>query len=285
MFATQVSRTTTATTTATTITTTTTTTTKRLGPCVFFLLLTTFPRPQRVGLLMAERDVGPARRREGAPAPLVAATRADDRAHGVGRSHSACKGAGPETNDVLRSQKTVNSREDAVFFELYDEDTAGWRPPCLGEPPVPQARVERHTAEQMIESFVPVPILDLEAPVPQMVEQLVGVLKIFDNSLAEQAIEAHSPRHCPAPCCFSFCRSWRNSWWKCRSPPLVTVSSRRHCRRWSWHGTRTQLARRWCHCSGARGLHSWLWSTQHTQWRPPEGVTASQGRYTNTGQG
>ena len=49
--------------------------------------------------------------------------------------HSAYKGAVPETKDGLRSQKTVNSREDAVFFELYDEDTAGWRPPSLGEPP------------------------------------------------------------------------------------------------------------------------------------------------------
>ena len=43
--------------------------------------------------------------------------------------HSAFKGAGPETNDALRSQRTVNSREEAVFFELYDEDTAGKRPP------------------------------------------------------------------------------------------------------------------------------------------------------------
>ena len=34
----------------------------------------------------------------------------------------------------------------------------------------------------------------------------------------------------------------------------------------------------WCHCSGARGLYWWLWGTQHTQWRPPEGVTASPGR-------
>ena len=41
----------------------------------------------------------------------------------------------------------------------------------------------------MIESFVPVPILDLDAPVPQMVEQLVGVLKVFDQSLPEQVIE------------------------------------------------------------------------------------------------
>ena len=43
--------------------------------------------------------------------------------------------AGPETNDALRSQKTVNPKEDAVFFELYDEDTAGWRPARTGSPP------------------------------------------------------------------------------------------------------------------------------------------------------
>ena len=47
---------------------------------------------------------------------------------------------------------------------------------------MPQARVQRDTAEQMIEPFVPVPILDLDAPVPQMVIQLVGVLKLFDKS-------------------------------------------------------------------------------------------------------
>ena len=41
----------------------------------------------------------------------------------------------------------------------------------------------------MIESFVPVPMLDLDAPVPQMLEQLVGVLKVFDQSLPEQGIE------------------------------------------------------------------------------------------------
>ena len=39
--------------------------------------------------------------------------------------HCAYKGAGLETNDALRSQTTVNSRKDAVFFELYDEDPAG----------------------------------------------------------------------------------------------------------------------------------------------------------------
>ena len=39
--------------------------------------------------------------------------------------HSSFRGAGPETHDAPRSQKTVNSREEAVYFDLYDEDTAG----------------------------------------------------------------------------------------------------------------------------------------------------------------
>ena len=48
--------------------------------------------------------------------------------------HSAPKSAGPETYDAPRSQKTVNSKEDAVLFELFDEDTAGWRSAPLLEP-------------------------------------------------------------------------------------------------------------------------------------------------------
>ena len=63
-----------------------------------------------------------------------------------------------------------------MFFELYDEDTAGWRPPCLGEPPVPQARVLRRTVEQNVDA-VTFPTLDV--PVPQMVDQQVDILKII----------------------------------------------------------------------------------------------------------
>ena len=50
--------------------------------------------------------------------------------------------------------------------------------------------VQRHTVEQIIETFVPVQILD--GPVPPSVGQLVNVLKIIDVS------------------------ALRNSWWKCQ---------------------------------------------------------------------
>ena len=76
---------------------------------------------------------------------------------------------GHEEHDALRRQKLPPPQPE--LFSLYEEEPGGRRPPCLGEPPVPQARVQRHTVEQMIESFVPVPILDLDALVPQMVEQ------------------------------------------------------------------------------------------------------------------
>ena len=69
--------------------------------------------------------------------------------------HSASKSAGPEMHDALRSQKTVNSK-DAVFFEFYD-DTAGWRPAPLLEPP---QRVARH-----LQRNVDTPLVVLDAPV------------------------------------------------------------------------------------------------------------------------
>ena len=99
---------------------------------------------------------------------------------------SAFKGAGPETHDAPRSQKTVNSREEAVFFELYDEDTAGLRPTGLVEPPGPQERVPRHTVEQMADVAPMVQILD--APVPQLVDKLEDVLKIVDLFVPVQEI-------------------------------------------------------------------------------------------------
>ena len=108
-----------------------------------------------------------------------------------------------ETHDALRGQNTARTREatyytsktsvagDTAFFSLFDEEDAVWgtRPTGLVEPQGPQERVQRHAVEQMIESFVPVPMLDLDAPVPPMVDQLVDVLKLFDNSVPEQVID------------------------------------------------------------------------------------------------
>ena len=45
--------------------------------------------------------------------------------------HSSFRGAGPETYNAPRSQMTANSREDSVYFDLYDEYTEGARPDRL----------------------------------------------------------------------------------------------------------------------------------------------------------
>ena len=87
--------------------------------------------------------------------------------------HSAPKSAGPETYDAPRSQKTVKSKGDAVLFELFDEDTAGWRPAPLMEP-MPQD-LPRHRPRDV--DYTPL-VQVLDVPVPQYilvehVEQLV----------------------------------------------------------------------------------------------------------------
>ena len=136
--------------------------------------------------------------------------------------HSAFKGAGPVTNDAVRSQKTVNSREDAVFFELYDEETAGWRPPCVGA----QARVQRHTVEQIIDTALGLPKLDV--PVPLMVEQTAEVLHFFDafSPSAEQVTDVPKIILEEIPMPWFASRRWWSSWWKCRQSrrPLALQS-------------------------------------------------------------
>ena len=98
--------------------------------------------------------------------------------------------------DGLRAQKTDRAREaankaprrqrsnaagEAVFFVLFDEDTAGVRPGVLADPR-PQERVQRHTMEHIVDfvSFAPM-VQILDTPVPQTVEQLPDVLRFFDT--------------------------------------------------------------------------------------------------------
>ena len=85
--------------------------------------------------------------------------------------HSASKSAGPVTHDALRSQKTVNSKEEAVFFEQYDEDTAGWRPAPLLEP-LPQQGVARHFPASV--DYTPL-VQVLGVPVPQTGDEVDAV--------------------------------------------------------------------------------------------------------------
>ena len=102
--------------------------------------------------------------------------------------HSSFRGAGPETHDAPRSQRTANSRVDSVLFDQFDEDTEGARPDRIATLSGPQARVQRRTVQQIVDAVSLVPLLD--DSVPQMVEQLPDVLRFFDRfaTVPEQVI-------------------------------------------------------------------------------------------------
>ena len=120
--------------------------------------------------------------------------------------HSYDKVAAGAKYDGLRAQMTDRAGEaahqaprrhrtraagEAVFFELFDEDTAGLRPGVLAEPR-PQERVQRHTMEHIVDFVCCAPMVQiLDAPVPQTLEQLPDVLQFFGTLLtdSEQVIE------------------------------------------------------------------------------------------------
>ena len=74
-----------------------------------------------------------------------------------------------------------------VLFSLYGEEPGGGRPASLAEPPGPQERVPQRNVEPMLETFVPV--LSLDVPVLQMVDQSVDILQILDVPLPEMVID------------------------------------------------------------------------------------------------
>ena len=86
------------------------------------------------------------------------------------------------------------------------------RRPCLGEPRGPQEQIQQRSVEQRAESFPMVQMLCI--PVPQLVDQLVEVLKRLDTAVVEQVIAV--PKISPSRFVwFSVSGRWRNSCWKC----------------------------------------------------------------------
>ena len=73
-----------------------------------------------------------------------------------------------------------------MYFDLYDEDTEGARPDRLVGVR-PQERDQRHTVEQIVDTVLFAPSLDV--PVPQMDNQLVEVCGQLDVRIPEQVIE------------------------------------------------------------------------------------------------
>ena len=83
-----------------------------------------------------------------------------------------------------------------MYFDLYDEYTEGARPDRLVGVR-PQERDQRHTVEQTVDTVLFVPSLD--APVPQMENQLVDVRRLFDVVIPEQVIEVPKISSTPRP--------------------------------------------------------------------------------------
>ena len=90
--------------------------------------------------------------------------------------------AGEWVRDALHGdvqEEPIPQESGTRYYDLDDEDSVpelgGSRPDRLIPVSGPQERVQRHTVEQIIDSFAQLPMLD--APVP-LVGQLVEVLKI-----------------------------------------------------------------------------------------------------------
>ena len=98
---------------------------------------------------------------------------------------------GSELNHTATIRRTPTPHAAGTQYFAMDVDevpaAGGSRPDRLAPVSGPQERVQRHFVEQLVEPVRGVPVLD--APVPQMVDHLVDVLKIFDRGLTEQVIE------------------------------------------------------------------------------------------------
>ena len=160
----------------------------------------------------------------------------------------------------------VEEHEAYVGPRAQKTPPPGMRPASLAEPQGARERVKRHTVEQCGELAPTVQILD--APVPQSGDQLLDTLK---NDVVKPVIEVPKiilldytplsavPRRRPVP--------------SVREVTIMTqfVDTAGHT--WNW-------------ISRPDGRHArCLASTQHVQWTRPEGISASPGRYINTGQG
>ena len=75
-----------------------------------------------------------------------------------------------------------------MYFDLYDEDTAGWRPAPLPEVAGPQALVLRRTVEPIIESFVPVQMIDVIVPQSSMGGVLDQILQCTAEMVPEEVM-------------------------------------------------------------------------------------------------
>ena len=187
----------------------------------------------------------------------------------------------PRRQKTARAEATnVTSKErvagDAVYFELFDEDTEGLRPGPVLDPRL-QERVQRHTMEQMIEVTPYVQILD--ALVPQTgnqlldvfrlldtqipVEQVIAVPKISLDRIPQRLVERRLPQMVEqlvdVPTVLSYAL-----------PAADSRAARQHSSSASWWSSFSWFSPRTgvnCVCGRADRRHSSSWSWWVSQWR------------------
>ena len=86
------------------------------------------------------------------------------------------------TNDTLKP----GVARDAVYFELFDEDTAGLRPGLVTDCG-PLERVQRHIVEQLTDFVRVAPMVQIfDGLVPQTVGNPMDAFRVMDQPIAEQ---------------------------------------------------------------------------------------------------
>ena len=147
---------------------------------------------------------------------------------------------GPVTYNALRSQKTARAEAtnnaprsqmssvagDTELFSLCEDELGGTRPDRLYEVR-PQERDQRHTVEQIVDTVLFVPSLDV--PVPQMENQLVDECRFLDVLIPSRLSKCPRSRLHPVLLAGAVCASLsrrQNSWCKYRrSSPILLCCS------------------------------------------------------------
>ena len=189
-------------------------------------------------------------------------------------------GPGPEREDhemhypgTFRTHPLPQAAVVQHFFCDDDEPpAAGSRPDRLSAVSGPQERVQRRIVAQIEVTVPSVAILDVL--VPQMVDQLVVVLQGLDMSMPvepwievpkitlEDGIPQRAVLREPLPV------------EQLVDVPEVVILAR----------DTSALGLDWCQVAAPGGGFWWQTGTRNTTTDPPQGFTASPGRFSNTGQ-
>ena len=193
----------------------------------------------------------------------------------------------------------------AQHFAMDAGEDVGEAPAAVRPAPLlevlPQERVQRRTVELIVDCVPEVPLLD--APVPQTVDQLVEVLRPLDTVVPEQVIEVPKITFHDAILQRTVLPEPQMAEQLVDEPvpsfddfELVEVGEEEEeeeeeeelprmvprvipgTRAWDAEG------HEWSRVVGPAGVYWWRHGTSIAQWTPPEGLTASPGRYINTGQ-